>query len=131
MNVLRVGFVGTRTTNVGPTVSFFRNVLGLGVVRDDPEWSILQLPTGRLDFVEIYDQDFDEERVAPAGVSLFVAFVVDDLEGAQREVRAAGIEASDIVWAAEAFDSPSLEGFGWFFVHAPDGNVYVIESESE
>ncbi|MFZ0491655.1 MAG: hypothetical protein WAM81_00490, partial [Acidimicrobiia bacterium] len=78
-----------------------------------------------------YDQDFDEERVAPAGVSLFVAFVVDDLEGAQREVRAAGIEASDIVWAAEAFDSPSLEGFGWFFVHAPDGNVYVIESESE
>jgi len=93
--------------------------------------SIFQLPTGRLDIVEVYDQDFDEKRAAPAGVSLFVAFVVDDLEGSWKEVCAAGIEASDIVWAAEAFDSPSLEGFGWFFVHAPDGDVYEIGSESE
>jgi catechol 2,3-dioxygenase-like lactoylglutathione lyase family enzyme len=131
MNVLRVGFVGTRTANVESTASFFRDVLGLGVVRDDPEWSILQLPTGRLDFVEVYAQDFNEERVAPAGVSLFVAFVVDDLEGAHREVREAGIEVSNIVWAAEAFDSPSLEDFGWFFLHAPDGNVYVIEGGPE
>jgi len=36
MNVLRVGFVGTRTANVEATASFFQDVLGLEVVRDDP-----------------------------------------------------------------------------------------------
>lgn len=54
MNVLRVGFVGTRTANVEATGSFFRDVLGLDVVRDEPNWSIFQLPTGRFDYVEVY-----------------------------------------------------------------------------
>jgi catechol 2,3-dioxygenase-like lactoylglutathione lyase family enzyme len=129
MNVLRVGFVGTRTAHVEATASFFRDVLGLKVVRGDPEWSILQLPTGRFDFMEVYGQAFDEEQIAPTGVPLFVAFIVDDLEGAHREVLSTGVEVSDIVWAAEAFDDPGLEGLGWFFFHAPDGNVYVIESD--
>ncbi len=28
-------------------------------------------------------------------------------------------------------NNPDLEGFGWFFVHAPDGNIYVIEQGPE
>lgn len=60
-----------------------------------------------------------------------MAFVVDDLEGAQEEVRAAGHEASEVVWASEAFGSPALQGYGWFFVSAPDGNVYVIQQAPE
>ena len=44
------------------------------------------------------------------------------------EVQAAGLErVGEPVWAAEAFDDPTLEGFAWFFVRAPDGRVYVIE----
>jgi hypothetical protein len=49
---------------------------------------------------------------------------VDDLEGAQTEMRAAGFEAGEIVWAEQAFQEPAYEGYGWFFVHGPDGNVY-------
>ncbi len=131
MNVLRVGFVGTRTEGVESTTSFFRDVLGLDVVKDDPHWSIFQLPTGRFDFVEIYGSSFDDERLAPADVSSFVGFVVDDVESAHTEVTAAGHEATDVVWANEAFSSPSFQGYGWFFVSAPDGNVYVIQQAPE
>ena len=127
VNVLRVGFVGTRTSNVEATASFFRDVLNLGVVRDDPAWSILQLPTGRFDYLEVYGSEFDDERLAPADASLFVAFVVDDLKGARGEVMAAGVEASEVVWAAEAFDNPDFEGYGWFFLRGPDGNTYVVQ----
>ncbi len=127
MNVLRVGFVGTRTPQVEATSAFFRDVLGLGVVRDSPEWSIFQLPTGHFDFVEVYSPDFEDDRLAPAGAGLFVSFMVDDLEGAHGEVRASGADAGEIVWAAEAFEDPGLHGIGWFFVTAPDGNLYVIQ----
>jgi catechol 2,3-dioxygenase-like lactoylglutathione lyase family enzyme len=119
--------VGTRAANVSATEAFFRDVLGLESLRSDPDWSILQLPTGSFDFVEIYGAAFEDERFAPSGVQLFVAFVVDDLEGAHAEVQAAGSEAGEIVWAAKAFQQPAYEGFGWFFVRAPDGNVYCIQ----
>lgn len=119
--------MGTRAHDVPATEAFFRDVLGLGSVRSDPAWSILQLPTGRFDFVEVYGSGFDDDRLAPPGVALFVAFVVDDLEGAHAEVRAAGAEAGDIVWAEQKFQEPAYEGLGWFFVRAPDGNVYCIQ----
>jgi predicted enzyme related to lactoylglutathione lyase len=112
---------------VPATEAFFRDVLGLESLRSDPDWSILKLPTGRFDFVEVYGAAFEDQRLAPAGVGLFVAFVVDDLEAAHAEVQAAGCEAGAIVWAEEAFQEPAYEGFGWFFVRAPDGNAYCIQ----
>jgi len=39
---------------VPATEAFFRDVLGLESVRSDPNWSILNLPTGSFDFVEVY-----------------------------------------------------------------------------
>ena len=35
-----------------------------------------------------------------------------------------------IVWAADLFDDPTLEGFGWFFLRAPDGRIYAIQQDS-
>lgn len=127
MEILRVGFVGTRTPNTESTVAFFRDVLGLPVLRDDPDWSILQLPTGPFDFLEVYKPDFDDERLIPSGVDWTVSFVVGDLEEAHREVSEAGITVSDPIWARDAFADPTLEGFGWFFLEAPDGSTYVIQ----
>jgi hypothetical protein len=52
-----------------------------------------------------------------AATGAVVAFMVDDIVSARAEVAAAGIELlGEIVWAGE--------GFGWFFLRAPDGNVY-------
>ncbi|MGB9359854.1 MAG: VOC family protein [Acidimicrobiia bacterium] len=127
MEVLRVGFVGVRTSNVESTTAFFRDVLNLDVLRDDPNWAILQLPTGQFDFVEVYAPDFSDERLIPTGVDAMVAFTVADLTTAHEEVRDAGIEVSAVVWAQDAFDDPALEGYGWFFLDAPDGNTYVIQ----
>src|SRR4051794_11038671 len=104
MRVLRVGFVGTRTPQVAETTAFFRDLLGLPVVRDDPTWSILQLPTGSFDFLELYGPEFDDTRLAPPGQSMFVAFMVEDVRSAHAEAAAAGANPSDIVWANEAFD---------------------------
>jgi catechol 2,3-dioxygenase-like lactoylglutathione lyase family enzyme len=127
MEVLRVGFVGVRTSNVRSTTAFFRDVLNLDVLRDDPNWAILQLPTGQFDFVEVYASDFSDERLIPKGVDAMVAFTVADLATAHEEVRDAGIEVSALVWAQETFDDPALAGYGWFFLDAPDGNTYVIQ----
>jgi len=131
VRVLRVGFVGVRTANVEATASFFHEVLDLRMMQDDPNWSILQLPTGPFDLFEFYGPSFNDERLAPPEEGAFIGFMVDDLDGAHHEVRAAGVEVSEIVWAAAAFDNPDLEGVGWFFLRAPDDNVYVIQHVPE
>jgi catechol 2,3-dioxygenase-like lactoylglutathione lyase family enzyme len=82
----RVGFVRTRTAQVQATTAFFRDVLGLEVLRDEPESAILQMPTGRFDFLEVFGAGYDDEPVAPADETLFVAFIVDDLVAAHDEV---------------------------------------------
>jgi hypothetical protein len=76
----------------------------------------------------VFTPDHADERMIPHGVDFVVGFVVDDLERARTEVEAAGLElVGDLIWAAEAFENPDHEGFGWFFVRAPDGRVYAIE----
>ncbi|MFQ5352616.1 MAG: VOC family protein [Candidatus Binatia bacterium] len=127
MRVLRVGFVGTRTAETAAMTSFFQDVLGLETMRDSQEWSILRLPTGEHDYVEVYGERFNDERFCPPDAGLMVAFVVEDLDGAHSEVTDAGMQPSPIVWAAQEFASPELEGYGWFFVKAADGNTYVIQ----
>ena len=127
VRVRRIGFVGTRAEDVPATEAFFRDVLGLEPLRSDPDWSILKLPTGSFDFVEVYGAAFEDERLAPPGVGLFVAFVVDALEDGHTKMRSAGFEAGEIVWAEQAFQQPAYAGYGWFFVRAPDGNVYCIQ----
>lgn len=131
MEVLRVGFVGTRASDVNATASFFGEVLGLELIQDDPSWSILRLPTGPFDLFEVYGSEFDNERLAPADESLFVAFTVQSLEEARDEIMATGVEVGDVVWASEAFDNPDLDGYGWFFFRAPDNHVYVIQQVPE
>ena len=106
MQVRRIGFVGTRAADVPATEAFFRDVLGLETIRRDADWSILKLPTGGFDFFEVYGTAF-------------------------ADVQAAGFEPGEIVWAEQAFEEPAYAGYGWFFVHAPDGNVYCIQQTSD
>ena len=127
MKVRRVGFVGARTPNVEATAGFFRDLLGLEMVRDDSTWSILRLPTGPYDLLEVYGSDFDDERLAPPDQPLFVSFVVDDVLEARQEITAAGLEAGDLVWASDVFEDPEMAGFGWFFFRAPDALFYIIQ----
>jgi len=60
-----------------------------------------------------------------------VGFVVADVEGAHRDVRHAGVEVSDIVWARDVLDNTTPEGYGSFFFTAPDGHTYVIQQVAD
>jgi hypothetical protein len=96
-------------------------------------WSIFNLPSGRSDFVEVFGPEHANASVFPAEVSkgIVVAFAVDDIIGAREELAAAKVELiGGLVWASELFDDPNMEGFGWFFFRAPDGNVYVMQQNS-
>jgi catechol 2,3-dioxygenase-like lactoylglutathione lyase family enzyme len=127
VKVLRIGYLGVRTPHVEETTSFFRDVLGLEAVGEGETVTFTRLPTHRRDLLEVYSPEHDDERMIPNGVDFMVAFVVDDLERALAEVRAAGVElVGEVVWAAQAFGDPAHDGFGWFFVRAPDGRVYAI-----
>jgi hypothetical protein len=39
MNVLRIGFLGTRTTNFQQTADFFQDILGLQADWTKPDWT--------------------------------------------------------------------------------------------
>jgi catechol 2,3-dioxygenase-like lactoylglutathione lyase family enzyme len=133
VNVQRICFLGTRTGNFDATSAFFRDVLGLGSGHTEAGWSVFQLPSGRSDFVEVFGPERENASVFPAEVSegIVVAFAVDDIAGAREELAAAKVELiGELVWASELFDNPIMEGFGWFFLRGPDGNVYVMQQDS-
>ena len=68
MNVRRICFLGTRTSNFEATAALFRGVLGLRTVHAEAEWSIFGLPSGRGDFVEVFGPDHQNADVFPAEV---------------------------------------------------------------
>ena len=125
MNVLRIGFLGTRTTNFQQTGDFFQNILGLQAVWTKPDWTGFRLPTGKNDFVEVFGPAKQDPNLYPeAAAATLIAFIVDDVVGAYAEIEAADIELlSEVIWVAD--------GFGWFFLRAPDGNIYCIEQVPE
>jgi len=125
MNVRRIGFLGTRTANFQPTADFFQEVIGLETAWTKPDWAGFRLPSGSNDFVEVYGPAKQDTNLLPdSAVGPIIAFIVDDVIGARAEILAKNIEVlSEVIWAAE--------GFGWFFLRAPDGNIYCIEQVPE
>jgi catechol 2,3-dioxygenase-like lactoylglutathione lyase family enzyme len=118
MNVIKLAWVGTRTTNDRATVTFFRDVLGLPVGLELPGFWMLRLPDGAK--VEVFGPETDMNRHFTTGP--VAGFLVDDVFAATEELRAAGTE---IVLA------PELDEWGNAWVHflAPDGNVYELTQD--
>lgn len=133
MRIKRVSFLGVRTDEFVAMTAFVRDVLGLQPGHRDDGWAVFQLESGDRDLVEVYRPGGFDERLLPAlATGPTVAFAVDDLPAARAELAAAGIEiVADIVWAAEAFDDPRLDGWGWLFFRAPDGNIYALQQDHE
>ena len=129
MKAVRLGFLGVRTKRVAETTAFFRDVVGLAAVETSETWTMTQLPTGRWDFVEVFGDDFHDERMIREEIDgVFVAIVVEDIEEARRDCLAAEVEIlGETIWADKAFGNPDVSGFAGFFVRAPDGNIYVFQ----
>jgi len=129
VKALRVGFLGVRTERVAETTAFFRDVVGLASVATSETRTMTQLPTGKRDFVEVFDLDFSDDRMIRAEIDgVFVGIFVEDIEEARRDCLAAEVEIlGETIWADRAFENPDYSGVAWFFVRAPDGNIYVFQ----
>ena len=118
MRVIKLAWVGTRTENAEPTVAFFRDVLGLRLELERPEFWTLQLPDGSK--VEIFGPDSPINRHFTTGP--VAGFLVDDVHAAADELRAAGVE---ILLEPEIDDS----GNAWVHFRAPDRNIYELTQD--
>src|SRR5919107_1602823 len=89
VEIIKLAWVGTRTENFRPTADFFRDVLGLQSAADPlPGFQVLKLPDGSK--VEVFGADSDVNRHFTTGP--VAGFLVEDVDGAAAELRAAGAE---------------------------------------
>ena len=123
MQVKRLAWLGTRTEKVDETTAFFRDVLGIPVLHEEPGFAMLKLPDAERDFVEVFASDNPFAALYSTGP--VVGLLVDDIEQARVELDAAGVELIDSTQWLQ-----SMDGYGWFHVRGPDGNVYAIMQTS-
>jgi len=123
VRVTRIAWLGTRTDSFDATTAFFRDVLGIPVRHEEPGFAMLQLPCGERDFVEIFAPGAQGGELYDTGP--VVGLLVEDVEGARAELTAAGVPVLDETRWLE-----SLDGYGWFHVRGPDGNVYAIMQDT-
>lgn len=123
MQVKRLAWLGTRTEKFDETTAFFRDVLGIPLFHEEPGFAMLQLPGAERDFVEVFASD--NSFAASYSTGPVVGLLVDDVEQARAELDAAGVELlGPTQWLQ------SMDGYGWFHVRGPDGNVYAILQDS-
>jgi catechol 2,3-dioxygenase-like lactoylglutathione lyase family enzyme len=118
MQIIKLAWVGTRTQDAEPTVTFFREVLGLPLELDQPGFWMLKLPDGSK--VEVFGPDSEVNRHFTTGP--VAGFLVDDVHEAAAELRTAGVE---ILLESGVDDS----GNAWVHFRAPDGNVYEFTQD--
>ena len=123
MQVKRLAWLGTRTENFDDTTAFFRDVLGIPVLHEEPGFARLQLPGADRDFVEVFAPDNPNAALYSTGP--VVGLLVDDIEQARVELDAAEVE---LIGPSEWLES--MDGYGWFHVRGPDGNIYAIMQDS-
>jgi hypothetical protein len=93
------------------------------VLHEEPGFSMLWLPSGERDFVEVFAPNAPGAELYTTGP--VVGLLVDDVEQARAELGAAGVAVLDETRWLEGMD-----GYGWFHVRGPDGNVYAIMQDS-
>ena len=109
MQVKRLAWLGTRTEKFDETTAFFRDVLGIPVLHEEPGFAMLKVPGAERDFVEVFAPDNPFAALYSTGpvVGLLDVELISRIEWLQ-----------------------SLDGYGWFHVRGPDGNVYAIVQDS-
>ncbi len=119
MHVKGLIWLGLRTTQFEEMVKFFRDVMGLQPIRDEPELAGFQLTNGTQ--VELYRPE--EEFHAFFTTGPVVAFQVDDVDAARATMEAAGIEFIGPIQRAGKTS--------WNHLRAPDGTVFEILSRAD
>lgn len=114
MDTRGLAWLGIRTERYTEMVSMFRDVLGLRLDYEEPDFAVLMLPDGAK--VEVfgpntaYNPHFTTGPVA--------GFLVPDVHAATEELRAAGVE---IVQEAGSNH--------WAHFRGPDGRLYELSAD--
>jgi catechol 2,3-dioxygenase-like lactoylglutathione lyase family enzyme len=119
MHVKGLIWLGLRTTHFEEMVKFFRDVMGMQPIRDEPELAGFQLTNDTQ--VELYRPE--EEFHAFFTTGPVVAFQVDDVDAARATMEAAEIE---FIGPIQRADKTS-----WNHFRAPDGTVFEILSRAD
>ena len=109
MDIVGLGWLGTRTPDARALVDFYARVLGLRLTHEEPGFWVFTLPDGY--HVEVFDPAYGKDHFDTGPVA---GFAVRDLAAATAELRAAGVEVLD--------DG----GPSWQHFRGPDGNVYEL-----
>jgi len=115
MKALGLAWLGVPTDDFEGTVSFFRDVLGLAVERQDGDFAILRLPDGEV--VEVFGPSRRGAEQFSSGP--VVGFLVEDVRGAREEMEARGVEFIGPVHTGDA-------GVAWSHFRGPGGSVFEI-----
>ncbi len=119
MQVKGLTWLGLRTTQFEEVVKFFRDVMGMQPIRDDPEIAGFQLTNGTQ--VELYRPEEAFHAFFTTGP--VVAFWVDDVDAARATMEAAGIQFIGPIQRAGKTR--------WNHFRAPDGTVFEILSRAD
>jgi catechol 2,3-dioxygenase-like lactoylglutathione lyase family enzyme len=117
MQVKGISWVGVRTDSYRDMREFFAGILGLPAVHEAPDFTVFQLPNG--DKVEIFGPSGPQPPAQFARDDLVTSFLVQDIDKAVEELRAAGAE---IIGTR----GDGGNGYRWQHFRAPDGKVFEL-----
>jgi catechol 2,3-dioxygenase-like lactoylglutathione lyase family enzyme len=109
-------WLGLRTPQFNEMVAFFRDVMGMKPIRDEPGTAGFQMADGTN--LELYE--LDEKSHAFFTTGPVVAFRVDDVDASRAAMEVAGIE---FIGPIQRMGKSS-----WNHFRAPDGTVFEILS---
>src|SRR5712691_4997458 len=102
MRVKRLCWLGTQAENDDEVIRFFRDVIGLPLLHEEPGFAMLQLPGGEHDYLEVFGAGLRSTPMpCPA-----IGFLVDDVEGAREELAEARVEL-----IGENTEAPQVAGY--------------------
>ena len=120
MKVRRLCWLGVRTEAFDETTAFFRDVLGLSMGYEEPGFTMFALPDADRDFVEVFSPA-RQDLATSYTTAPVVGLLVDDIVEAREELAAAGVELIDEIQSVA-----SMNGYRFFHLRGPDGNVYAM-----
>ena len=114
MNITGLRWAGVRSDRAEALARFFADVLGLRLIRGQPDMWVFELPDGP--HVEVFGpSDTDHEHFTTGPV---IGFAVEDLPSAVDELRSRGVELV------------GEPGPAWQHFRGPDGNVWELFAAS-
>ena len=113
MRVLGYTWAGVRTADLKSAAHFFSNVLGLSPIHQGKGLVQFEMPSGQL--FEVFGS---ESRYYPLHASPVLAFQVEDVRAARKELEQRGVEF--------ATDVEGDESEAWAYFRGPDGYLYEI-----